>query len=196
LERVYQEKHSSTDEHLQRLADEFKLLARRSESELAKRLETEEQNKELRLMVDRERIEVDNCKRMLSQLTRNKELEHKELKDTVKTLTLEVHDYKRQLSKRCQEYEEQSQAHEQEIQTLTKKQEHEIALLKLKVQELEKWNLELETTNISQDKRNQNMIDELKEKYKSQCMSLESRLKAELERFKILVSKNKCVHTL
>ncbi len=80
---------------------------------------------------------------------------------------------------------------EKELRQQEKKWESENDLIKLKYNELEKLNHELETTNLLNEKRYQSLVDELKEKYKSQCMSLESRLKAELERFKILASKAK-----
>jgi hypothetical protein len=191
LERVYAEKQTVCDVALKRLGEEVKSSTRRGEGEMAKRMETEEHNKELRLTIDKERVELDYLKRLVAQYTRQKDGDHKELKETIKTISIELNEVKRQLQRKCQDYDELKSDFDGQVRNAERKIELEVDLLKVKINETEKLNRELEASSVSTEKRLQSVLDELKEKYKVQHMSVEARLKSELERFKILSSRHK-----
>lgn len=189
LERVHEEQHSSAQHHLQELAAQLEAVTTARETERAQKIDMQEQNKELRQIIDKYRAQTEGNKQQLSQLEKAKDQEMTGIKQTNKELSKELSDKQRQLSKLHKENEEL--AHQ--LTTLSSQQERrfqdELNVLKLRLTEMEKLNKELDTLNQTNDVRLQMLVEQLKEKYNLQVLALEAKLRGEMEKNKTLLGR-------
>jgi predicted RND superfamily exporter protein len=113
------------------------------------------------------------------------------IKQTTKDLMKENAEKQRQLNKKAKEIEDLSHQLDMISHSQEKKYLDEISLLKVRYYEMEKCNKELENNNVNNDHRLTSLLEQLKEKYSSQLLSLESKLKNENEKMKNLLAKTR-----
>lgn len=191
LQRIYDEKHEAAEENIKTLTEQLDAAAVGRETERSLKVDVQEQNKELRLIIDKYRSQMENHRLQLSNLDRSKENEVNQVKLTNRELQKELGESKRHLLRKSKDFDELKSSFDAQIANVERRYHDELAVYKLKISESEKLKNDLEASATSNDTRLQNLIDQLKEKFSGTMMTLEARMKVETERYKTLSSKNR-----
>ncbi len=132
---------------------------------------------------------MESNRSQIFAIEKAKENEVLAIKQTNKELMKEIADKTRQLTKKQKDVEDLT--HQLDTISLSQERKYgdEITLLRTRLNELEKVNKELDSINQANDVRLQMMVEQLKEKYNLQLMTLEAKLKNEMDKNKNLLSK-------
>jgi hypothetical protein len=194
LQRIYDEQQASALENIKTLAEQLESVSVAKETERSLKIDVQEQNKELRLIIDKYRANMEHSKNQVSSIERIKENEMMGIKQTNKELSKELAEKNRLLLKRQKENDELVH----QLDSLSSQQERrfhdETNVMKIRLHEMEKQNKELDSLNQSNDVRLQMLVEQLKEKYNLQIITIEGKLKNEMERNRTLLAKSRFVH--
>jgi hypothetical protein len=217
LQRVYDEQQLQSEQNIKSLMESLEHTSIAREQEKSTKEECQEQNKELRIIIDKYRSQSDSNRMAVYNVEKMKETEIYSLKNTIKDLQKELQvsllslpllllvltnlsrllsallsqEKSRNLTKKTKEHDELSQSFDHLVALHEKKYTDELALYKLKHSELDKSLKELEILNNSSETRLSMVIEQLKEKYNLQLMTLESKLKNEMEKNRNMLAKSK-----
>lgn len=191
LQRVYDEQQLQSEQNIKSLMESLEHTSIAREQEKSTKEECQEQNKELRIIIDKYRSQSDANRMSIYNIEKMKENEIHSLKQTLKDLQKEIQEKTRNLTKKTKEFDELSSSFDHLLALHEKKYTDELALYKLKHSELDKSLKELEILNNSSETRLSMVIEQLKEKYNLQLMTLESKLKNEMEKNRNMLAKTK-----
>lgn len=134
---------------------------------------------------------MENHRMQLVQMDKNKESEIQQLKNNLRDIQRELAEKARNFTRKTKDFEEYKHSHDLHIELIEQKKQEEVNLYKLKYHESAKSLSEFETNFSAQENRHQMLLDQLKEKFQTQLLQLESKLRTEYEKNKILQTKSR-----
>ena len=159
------------------------------DEEAAKKVDIQENNKELRNLVDKLRLDVDALQVQLNAAERAKLTEVSNLKIQVRQLQKDLSEKQRECLRKENDLTEQKTSYESKMSTVERKLEDEVEMFRRRTLEAEKAVKEFEASADSETTRMQNLLDQIKDKTAVQTQQLETALTAEEDKAKRLNTK-------
>jgi chromosome segregation ATPase len=191
--RLNMEERQAVKVSLKELSEKLISVNINKEQETAKRIDMQEQNKELRLTIDKLRTQLDNLRSQLMQLERSKDADMSSLKTSAREQGKDLADKTRVLSKRSKELEELRATMSGQIAAVEQKFQDENALYRKRAEEADRFAKDLESAGYTGDLRTQTLVDQLKEKYVAVVSQLDNKLRNEMDQVKMLTNKTRSV---
>jgi len=164
VERIRIEQKNSYGRAINELEEKLKSISTTHEEELRRRVEVQDLNKDLRAMIDKLRSETETYRVKASQRSVTLETELSSLRANLRDAQREGLDAGRRLSTKEKEIEEIRMDVDAQIANLEKLRHDEAALFRKRASEVEIERRELTLAVSNEERRAQNLIDQLTQK--------------------------------
>lgn len=191
LQKALEENRLFRESQTRQFAEQISTLSVQKEHETASKVDLQEQNRELRLQLDKIRLSYDQNRLQLTQQESKKTEEILTLRANLRDITLQLAEKTRLVTRKNLEMESLSQDFSLQSVALTRSGNDEITTLKHAKTENDRLIADLEQQLHTAEQRFQTVIDQLKDKYHVQCSALESKLRHESERMKQILTHQK-----
>lgn len=186
------EAHKNQDnEDVKALSEQVKALSIFKEGELVLLQDLQEQNKDLRLTIDKYRAQLDVARSQTIRSDTEREHELSSLRTTTKDLERQLQEKSKQLAKKAKDIEEIHEEHERQLAQSERHQQDQLLALKNRLQEKDSIILELQQELTQQETRHAHFVEQFQDKYKTNTHHLEAKLRLEIDRNKSLVQKSR-----
>eukprot|EP01036_Dinobryon_divergens_P022706 gene22706-30988_t len=173
LKQVHEDERKAVQQALRSLGEQLTAANLSREQEASRRSEMQEQNKDLRLTVDKLRLQLDSLRGQQQQQVDVREKELAAVRGSLRDLHKEVAEKTRLLQRKTRELEERDQEQQQRTQTVQRRLEEEKDA----------------SAGLSADLTQQQLVQQLKDKFQQTHGTLETRLRMEQEQVTMLSQK-------
>ena len=174
VERLRDEQKIGYGRAIRELEEKMKSVATSQEEEQRRRIEVQDLNKDLRVMVDKLRSETESYRVKVSQRAATLETELSSLRANLRDAQREGLDASRRLITKDKEVDEVRMEMDSQIAAMDKRRQEEAALFRKRSNEVEIERRELTLAVTNEERRAQNLIDQLTQKTNATINRLQS----------------------
>mmetsp|Transcript_23434 Transcript_23434/g.32133 ORF Transcript_23434/g.32133 Transcript_23434/m.32133 type:complete len:779 (+) Transcript_23434:364-2700(+) len=179
LKQIHEEDRAASQASLRSLGEQLGASSAAREQEAAQRAELQEQNRELRLAVDRLRAQADTHRGQLAAQEQLREAELAGLRGAVRDLQKELQARAQQLQRRTQELQAGRADSQSQAEQLQQRLADEARMHQRQALEAQRLVRDLEAAGCQGDLQSQQLLEALKDKYLQASAAQEGRLRRE-----------------